>query len=448
MNRNEEFFQLKNSLEQMPASLEHHVENAFKKAKVLKKISFILKAILITISTFFISFVMLVNLSPAAAYAVSRLPIFKDLVCAVSFDSSLKLAVKNDYVQYVGDKKIKNKISVQVKYLIPDAGRISVFFKVDAPDQSKLNYYVKAFQSNGKPLTAAIYYTSLSNHKLQEVRIDMAQGEIIPNEIKLKFYLYDECKKDKVIQAPKTQKNETEIYSFLLYPKSTYLNKINKIPINQWVKVNQQKIYLKQLDIYPTQAKLYIQTDTENKAIIKGLDLYLVDEKGKHYNARTNGITQTLSSSSNELDSIWFDSCYFTNSKHLTLYINGIFIIDKDKKYGIIQYDTKTITNLPKGITVNKMNLKKHTLSFTLEATYGKNDCIKEFLYPSYFDNNGNEYSFGSFNIESNNIQGIRIIFSEYKIKNFKENTYKVQWDYARQEVPDKQIIVNLSQTK
>lgn len=448
MNRNEEFFQLKNSLEQTPTSLEHHVENTFTKAKVLKKRTFILKAILITMSTFFISFVMLVNLSPAAAYAVGRLPLFKDLVCAVSFDSSLKLAVENDYVQYVGEKKRKNHSSVQVKYLIADAGRLSVFFQIDAPNLSALNYYVKAFQSNKKPLNSTLYYTSISKDKLQEARIDMAQGEKIPSEIELKFYLYEESKNDRTVKETNPEKSKTEIFTFRLKPKSDYLSKVNKIPINQWLKVSQQKIYLKELDLYPTQAKLYIKTSHENIALVKHLDLYLMDDKGKHYKSRSNGITGTLSKSSNEIDSLWFDSCYFTNAKHLTLYINGISLIDKDKQYGIIQYNTKSITNLPEGVSIKKMELKKHTLTFTLEAVYGEQDCINEILYPSYYDTVGNEYSFGSVSAESYNLKGKHSILANYQIENFKENTYKVQWDYSRKELPDQQIIVNLPKLK
>lgn len=448
MNRNEEFYQLKSNLEQKPASLDHHIEKSIAKARVRKKRNFVLKTTLVSIISIFFSFVMLLNLSPAAAYAVSRIPIFKDLVCAISFDPSMKLAVENDYVQFVGERKTRKNVSVQVKYLIADTGRISIFFHIDKPDHSKLQYYVEAFQMNGKSLTASLYYTSMLDKKLQEARIDVAQGAKIPTEIKLKFFLYDENMNDKAVQTSIPKKNKTEIFSFLLYPKSDYLNKINKVPINQWIKVSQQKIYLKQLDIYPTQAKLYIQTDIQNDAIVKGLDIFLMDEKEKHYNARSNGITGTLSPSSNEIDSIWFDSCYFTRAKHLKLYINGVSLIDKDKQYGSIQNKTKSITNLPKGIVIKKMDLKKHTLYFTLEATYGEHDCINEILYPSYFDNIGNEYSFGSVCVDSHNINGKRIIFANYKIKNFKEDTYKVQWDYPRQELPDKQIIVDLPQLK
>src|SRR5699024_3152488 len=68
------------------------------------------------------------------ALACARVPVLKELAAAVAFSPSLKAAVENDYVQYIGQSQTENGITVNLEYLMADRGGLMLFLSITGPE--------------------------------------------------------------------------------------------------------------------------------------------------------------------------------------------------------------------------------------------------------------------------------------------------------------------------
>ncbi len=455
MNRNEEFYSYKAELEAIPTSLDSAALKAIKRVKKHRKHSLLWQAPSFSILSTAALFVLLVNLFPAVALAMSNIPFLEDLVAAVAFDPGLKTAVENDYVQIIGEHQTQDNVTVSVEYMILDAGHISIFFQVDAPVKAgQWHYDFRDEQGNG--LAAAISFdTMYESGKLEKIDIDYLDGREIPKEITFHAFIsvdpdfqevqtatYDPSTGEYTDSAQSNAAGKDYAFVFDLYPDEGFRKNIVSLPIHQWLALKDQRIYLDCLNVYPTQARLLIEADPENSALLKGLNITFMDEKGTTYDSKSNGITGTFDTSGLNMNSLFYESSYFSDAEHLKLIINGISILDKDKLYGLVQYDTKSITNMPAGVSVRSMDLDNTTLKLTLDAVY-EDDHFKASTFDSqYYDINGKEYFFTSFGSSANEEQ--HVLSSDYTIKDFKDHYYKLRWNYAPMQLLEEPIELSI----
>jgi len=460
MNRNNEFIKLKQDLEQVPLELEYSATKAIAKAKRKKRASILWKTPMVSFCSMAIIFVLLVNLFPAVALAMSNVPILKNLVSAVAFDPSLKLAVENDYYQIIGESQTKEDVTVNVEYLIFDAGHMSLFFSVDAPVKSGLWKY-DLTDSGETPFTAAVFTNNLYKvGELEEVQMDFVETEKIPEKIVFTVTINkdeqfqtqkDTTSEDNAtngtnIPTPSTSlfKSGTDYtFRFVVYPNQKFTQKIKSIPISQWIEIKNQKIYLERLDIFPTHSRLYLKYDDTNSAIINGMDIYFKDKQGNVYVPKKNGVTAIGYENSNDIRCLNFESSFFKDFDQLTMLINGISLTEKDKLYGEIDTEQKTIENMPPGVFIDKMELNDSTLSFTLGAPTDTPDKYSELISSLYYDINGNTYNFNS-SITSFRESNVSIFYSEYKINNYQDKKFKIQWIYSLEQTLEDPIIINI----
>lgn len=445
MNRNDEFIELKQSIEQTPGELEFVTAKTIAKVKKQKRISMLIETPLISFGMLVITFVLLVNLFPSVALAMSNVPVLKDLVSAVAIDPSLKAAVENDYYQAIGLSQTREDVTVTVDYMILDAGHISFFFHVNAPVKAGL-YNFQFFDSTGNPLTAVLMYdTMYENNKMEEIKIDFVDGNYqLPRELTFQVTVNQDQHfqefQEAVMPASTESTSSTEatapnsegidyVFTFLLYPDKNFSQTVDNYPIHQWVEMNGQNIYLESMDIYPTQARLYFDCGDDNSSVIHGLDIYFEDKNGNIYSGKS-GLSATGSIDSQDIGSLYFESSYFADADNFILYIEGISCIDIDRVYGKIDYATKTITNLPEGVTVDSMELSDSTLRFTLKAKLNEPNYQPHLISSEYLDIDGNKYYFRSW------YYGYRgedktTFYANYEIADFEDNKYKINWIYA-----------------
>ncbi len=467
MNRNDEYIELMHELQQTPDQLEDIAMNAISHAKRSKRISLSLKIPMLSFCFITAAFIMLVNLSPTAAFAMSKIPLIKDLVNAVAFDPNLKRAVENDYYQVIGDSQTQQKVTVSVDYMILDAGHISLFFHVSAQDKTG-SYNFDLLDDKGQVLPAVYSYdTMYESDQLEEIKIDLPEQEYhLSDKITFKIEItprdtsrYDgksgnanpSIASDTGFPDNNANSNMTKLvdsslqtlsFSFILSPDKEFSQTSNTIDINQWITVKKQRIYLEQLTIYPSQARLFLKYDLNNSAVIEDLDICFQDEQGKQYTATTNGISSTGSENSQNISSLYYESSYFTKAKHLTLSINGISFIEKDRLYGDIHSESKTITNLPEGVSVDYMKQSGSTLTFTLKVKKQKTGGCKQMISSTYYDHKGLEYDFGSWSTTSYEDSDNYDVM--YEIKDYVENKYKVNWIYAPMKALEEPITMNI----
>lgn len=454
MNRNEEFLELKGELEQTPIALEYSAVKAIAKAKKSKRRSLLLKTPLISFCTVAVAFVLLVNLFPTVALAMSNLPILRELVSAVAFDSSLKAAVDNDYYQVIGESQTRDDVTMTIDYMILDAGHISIFYKVDAP--TKEGELSCEFEDmDGNQLQAAICWDNLEIGKLKKIDINFSDNFDIPEEFSFtaQLYLGERYEDSMELLTKRSSENlsatayhdgkavgKYETFRFKLKPDKRFTQMINTISIDKWVEVKGQRIYLKNLDVYPTRARLNIDCDENNSAVLESLNIHFEDNKGGVYHS-TGGVSAFSDPISDNINVLFYESSYFANTKHLTLYIDGITMIDKDKRYGEINYAKKTITNLPQGITVESMVLTDSTLEVVLKGVTEKKGAFGNLIFMQYYDLDDKVYDFAN-GISTNT--DATIYHQRFQIPNYEDYKYKVKWAYAPMKTFDKPISIKL----
>jgi hypothetical protein len=467
MNRNDEYIELMNELQQTPERLEDIAMKAISHAKRSKRISLSLKIPILSFCFIIAAFIMLVNLYPSAAFAMSKIPLIKELVNAVAFDPNLKRAVENDFYQVIGDSQTQQKVTVSVDYMILDAGHISLFFHVSAPDKEG-SYSFDLLDDKGQVLPAVYSYDTIyESDQLEEIKIELTEQEFhLPDKITFKIEItpcdmsrYDgksgsvnsSIASDTVSPYNDTNPNkakqvnsslQTLSFSFTLSPDKEFSQTSNTIDINQWITIKKQRIYLEHLTIYPSQARLFLKCDQNNSAVIKDLDICFQDEHGKQYAATANGISSTGSENSQDISSLYYESSYFTKAKHLTLTIKGVSFIEKDRLYGEIHSENETITNLPEGISVDYMNQNGSTLTFSLKVNMQKPNCYKQIMASSYYDHKGIEYNFGSWSTDSADVSGNYSV--RYEIKDYVKNKYKINWIYAPMKALEEPITMDI----
>lgn len=76
-------------------------------------------------------FILLVNTSTAFVYALSEIPILNRISQMVIFNESLKSAIDNELIQYVGLKDINEEKVLKLPYVIADERNLVLFFQTD-----------------------------------------------------------------------------------------------------------------------------------------------------------------------------------------------------------------------------------------------------------------------------------------------------------------------------
>lgn len=455
MNRNDEFSELKNELEQTPIELEYTAAKAIAKAKKSKRRSLLLKTPLISFCSIVIMFITLVNLFPTVALAMSDSLGLKALIRAVAVNPSLKRAVEHDYYQEIGESQTQDDVKVTVDYMILDAGNISFFFHVDAPVDAGL-YHFEFLDSQGKKLPAGFSFdTGYKSGKLEVINIQFPGGNTtLPEELTFKVTVnkdenYQETRtavmadSDSPFSSEYVEPEATGIdyaFSFKLHPDKQFSSIVNIVPVNRWIEIESQRVYLENLYIYPSNVRLSAYCDEKNSAVIEALDVCLEDEKGSKYEG-WGSFFITSDPDVQGLQYLFFDSCYFSDSDHLKLNINSISMIDKKQLFGKIDYAKKTIENMPDNISIETMDLKADTLILTLKEYSDNTKYHSSIIDSTYFDTDGNKYYFNSWG-EGTSPDETEANYHYYKIKNFKDNYYILRWSYRNYKQLDKAVEV------
>lgn len=424
MNRNDELIELKKELNKLPIKLSTLAPRAISRAKKQKRITVLWKTSMVSLCMASLIFILIVNLVPSAAYAMSKVPFIKELVLAVSLDPSLKRAVENDYYQTIKKHQTKDETTVTIDYMILDAGHISIFFHVDTPlKEGSFEPRLKDPDGNGLPVPIA-YSGIYKSGEIQQVEIEILESSYsLPSELILDL------------------KIDHNTFTFNLRPNKRFSQTKNVNLIQEWITINSQRIFFDRLEIYPTKARLFLSYDEKNTSIVKDLDIHFQDNKGNIYDPATGWIGGSFDSNNN-ISTKDYESSYFTNAKGLTLFINGISMIDKGKQFGKIDYKNKTITNLPKGITVTSMNMEGRNLNIELTSLPGYKNTRNSPISMNYYDMDGTTYAMGiTFGSDG---KTNRVGFT---INDYKDQQYKIMWSYPSMEKINPAIQLNIPYT-
>lgn len=101
-------------------------------------------------------------------------------------------------------------------------------------------------------------------------------------------------------------------------------------PVEQWVELDGQQIYVDRLEIYPTHARLLLEDHPDNTARLTSLLCHLEDETGRRYE-REGGLSGFSDPDTGSLTQLRLASPYFQQPEQLTLRITGAAWQEPDK---------------------------------------------------------------------------------------------------------------------
>ena len=346
MNRMEEYEALLQETEELPPALEDAVGRARARAR-RRKLRRRISAPAGSVAAVFAVFVLMVNLWTPFALACARVPVLKELTAAVAFSPSLKAAVENDYVQYIGQSQTENGITVNLEYLMADQGGLMLFLSITGPEEAtSFMPRVEFTTPDGEGLEGcSVHMSSVAPGELTNAITVAFKGE---EEPQLPEALHMTCE----VQAhiPGVTDHETwtadAVFTFDFPLDQRFRGQGRTVEVNRWIQLDGNDIRIVDLELYPTHARLNLEQAPDNAEELRGLNFYLEDGEGNRYE---EGSASGLAAMG---DSYLFESPYFSDPKHLTLYVTGADWVDKDLQYVTVNLDTLESGPLPEGVTI------------------------------------------------------------------------------------------------
>ena len=313
------------------------------------------------------AFVLAVNLSLPFALACGRVPVIRELAAAVAFSSSLREAVRNDYVQLIGQSQTVNGLTMTVDYVIADKKQVNVFYHFDG-DYTDING-IPRFTSleDGESLIAStIGGGTVASGEISNCTLEFSDGAT-PSALRFAYNVEllvldsgDNTAAPAQTAAPDAAPGDgpaerpvLAAFSFELGLDPAQISQGESYDLNQWVELDGQRILLERAEIYPTHMRIELSDDPDNTAWLRSLEFYVEDESGRKNEPISNGITGTGSTGSPATASLHQESTFFWNSKKLTLHITGCQWLDKDRQYVTIDLDKGTTDDpLPEGVLI------------------------------------------------------------------------------------------------
>ena len=363
MNRMEEYEALLRQPEELPPALENTVGRARARARrrrLWRRVS----APAGSVAAVFAVFVLMVNVWTPFALACAKVPVLKELTAAVAFSPSLKAAVENDYVQYIGQSQTDNGITVNLEYLMADQGGLTLFLSITGPEEATSFMPSPEFTTpDGEGLDGyAVLAGSVAPGELSNAITVAFNGE---GEPQLPEALHMTCEVDAYIPGVTEHESWTADAAFTFdFPlDQRFRGQGRTVEVDRWIDLDGNAIRIVNLELYPTHARLNLEQAPDNAEELQNLDFYLEDERGSRYE---KGSASGLSALG---DSYLFESPYFAEPDSLTLHITGAVWLEKGREFVTVDLETgQALEPMPEGMEISAIRLDETTAQVALTA--------------------------------------------------------------------------------
>lgn len=399
MNRQREFDDLIHDIQSTaPKGLDTSVKRAVARAKKRRRIVNMVRIPAAALLTLALCFTVLVNTSATFARAVGRMPTLHKLALLAAHDPSLKAAVENEYVQPINETIVMDGLGISLYYVIADEQSLTAFFSIDQIDMPE-DYYLRRValltMEDAHINVITSYPRAVNTGVVQQIRFNCWKGETLPTDMKIEFQLYRVPEEalggnhdffgnpDGIPDALPVE------WTFELHLDPDLFQKGEVKPLDKWVDIGGQRVYLENLTIYPSQAKLNFHTDPANTAIITDLGAWLENGYGRKWPEKSDGIRSTTyrGEGQYEIVDFWMESPYFDQYDDLTLHIDQASLIPKDEMEVTVDYAAGTVSPLPDCVKLLSMEPEGGELVLSFEIGFeqghpfwyetGKGDSIR-----------------------------------------------------------------------
>lgn len=399
MNRNEEYRTLLSQLEQeSPAALDICVEKARRRARLRRG----WETSLASLGGIAAAFVMMVNISVPFAMACSRIPGLRELTAAVAFAPSLKAAVQNDFLQYIGQEQSNGELTMTLDYLIFDSSQLHFFYSVSGGDYDSFLLLPELTSPDGEKLAGCSTNSGMAQQgELTDFGVTFNSGFQAPETLRLTCNVT--ARKESIGIAPAQVSDRystkdprdlgvvaTFSFDLTLDPRFTAPGKT--FSPEEWVTVDHQRLLVESLEVNPTNARLTVRFDENNTAWCDGLHFYLTDAKGNRYDSGNHvGGGASLVASGTGEDGVviyYLDSPHFTGKEPYTLHITGADWLDKGKEWVTVDLDKGSAQGLPDGAELVAADREGENVSLSFSAPKSN----KQLFSWTFRDETGEEF--------------------------------------------------------
>ena len=364
MNRMDEYKAMLAELETTPPALEYTVT----RARARRKRRQWLWRPATTLAGLFVAFVLLVNVSPTAAYAMSRVPGLDKLAEAVSFSRSLQDAVDNEYVQTIDQEQTENGITVHLPYLIVDQKQLNIFYTVTGEGYDWLDATPWVREAEGaEELHGFVLSSSGNTDGLRCITVDFVEREM-PARLHLTMKISGgsftaeaptASVEEDMFKSPEEwdAENRADVIAqmdFALEFDPNFTQQGRTVTVNRAVEVDGQTLTVTELEIFPTHMRLNVEPAADNSAWLKGLSFHVENRWGERYDPAASGITAT-GDGHGQMVSYRMDSTWFYEEPELTLVITGAEWLDKDKELVRLDLTTGEADWMPQGTEIRSV---------------------------------------------------------------------------------------------
>lgn len=445
MNRNEEYRQLLDELEETPPELEYtmtRVQARNDRSSLIKRIIALPAATLMAI---FVTFVILVNTFTSFAMAMSNIPLLSDLAAAVAFSPSLSAAIKNEYVQPIGLEQENSGVTMRIEYVIVDEKQLNVFYTVTSDKYQELwPHRTNVTWPDGSDMESwslmdGPYKSEAKPEDIRQFTIDFLAHDV-PESLHLKLDFYE------IIQefVEVTSENQWEVpdvppsvatFDFLLTYDPLRVAKGEIIGLNQTIQLGDLTIIIEKAEIYPTHMRLNLQDQPDNAAWLTGLSFDVINDKGQRFSGIGNGINaSSISPDDPFMESHRIESPYFSKSKQLSILIDQVKVLDKTDERLKVDLINQTAEHLPEGIRLDKAVKTSQGWELSFLAREFEENHTYSVFNSDFYDEQGTKYSYNmsSTSLATEEIEGEPAYRITFLLPDYFEDTVYLSPQFSR----------------
>lgn len=341
MNRQLEYEALCRSLEALPPALDGVANRA--RRRVRRQVKRRLGVSFGSVAAAAAGFVLAVNLLPTFALACGKVPLLRELAAAVAFSPSLSAAVANDYVQYVGQSRTVDGMTLTLDSIIGDARQLVVFYRADTDQSTQV--YCEMEDPDGTPLQDISILSGSDSEAVRQFEIHAIAGQEIPAafRLRLSLKLSDDSGAESTVFGP-------YVFDLSLDRSKTAPERV--LSLDQTVELNGQRLTMETVRLNLTRTAVTVSTDPANSAWLVDLDFHFVGPDGTVYDALDGALAATGSPDTPELLTYYRQSLYLTGAPAgFQLVLDSALWLEKDAAPVVVDLASGTAHGtLPEGV--------------------------------------------------------------------------------------------------
>jgi len=284
-----------------------------------------------------IALIIGIRVSPVFASSLANIPVVAELVelIAGNQDKGMQDIVDNEYYEVIDQTVTKNGLELTLKGVIADESGMIIYYRVAADDAELLDSVdVRGINllHGGKEIGTGFSY-SFFHH----------EGEsVIEDEIRV----YGEGGLDyssKQFELELKFTDEHETVMTIPFDLKQPIAETKSYSIAKEVVINDQKIWIDELNISPLRAELKLRADESNSMrLLRIRSLELIDEHGEQWGAASGGVI-SMGTFDEKGYSLYIESNYFRDPQKLTLRLGEIEALPKGQDYIEVDFEQQKV---------------------------------------------------------------------------------------------------------